>query len=447
MIVAALCPHSDDQIKATTWIEEYFELFADKSPDSEEVQLAICFKKDVWRLYRKSRKQANEGFISYSLFVDLWNSLFPNYLIRPWLDVPGKCEVCYEIDTASRSTSDKAVQEALRQCHHMHRGGMFMQERRRYKDRVRHAEENPDTVFSCIIDIMDQSHTRVPYLGSQDALNHPLKQMLQGVLVHGQKHLNIGLTLFRAFANVPKCASLTVYTFLRSLEDWRRSHGNKFPKEIYLQIDGGGENANKTFLAVCEYIVSKRLTRTLWLTRLPTGHTHEDIDACFAHVWKYMRQKPCETIDDYKKKIEEIFSDYKCKAKVEDVYIIPDYDTFFEDVLDKNLADLHKKINTQHQWKFEAVKSSPHFPLGCKTTYRAYSSDKVVEFEKKPKASCVSPIGQLTGLEPTTSYTKWYPSIDNNLPGRAGIEGFYLLRGMPSSDQFAGNTLHPIPNL
>lgn len=275
MILSSMCPGSEEQIIATTWIESYFEKFADKSPDSEEVQLAITYKKDVYKEYKAARVLANQEPIGHSLFNELWNALFPHYLVRPWLDVPGKCEVCYEIDTARRSTSDSYVQEALRQCHHMHRGGMFMQERRSYKDRVRYAEENPDTVFSCIIDIMDQSHSRIPYLGTQNALANSLKQMIQGVLTHGQKHNGIGFTLFRSFANINKCGSLTCYTFLRSLEQWRNAHGGRFPTEIFLQIDGGSENANKILYGLCEFLVAKRLTKTLLLTRLPPGHTHE----------------------------------------------------------------------------------------------------------------------------------------------------------------------------
>jgi len=131
MIVSALCPRPDSQQKATIWIENYFDIFADKSPDSEEVQLSICYKKDVYAAYKIETEEAMEAPVQETLFRELWNCLFPHYLIRPWLDVPGKCEPCYIIDTERRSTKDKKVQEALRQCHHIHRGGMFMQERRR----------------------------------------------------------------------------------------------------------------------------------------------------------------------------------------------------------------------------------------------------------------------------------------------------------------------------
>jgi hypothetical protein len=42
-----------------------------------------------------------------------------------------------------------------------------------------------------------------------------------------------------------------------------------------LQIDGGSENANASTLALAEYLVYRRLTRKVVITRLPPGHTHE----------------------------------------------------------------------------------------------------------------------------------------------------------------------------
>ena len=76
----------------------------------------------------------------------------------------------------------------------------------------------------------------------------------------------------------------------------------------------------------------------------------------------------------------------------------------------------NKGVHTQHCWRFEAVLPSPKFPQGCKTTYKAYSSDKVVEFVSKPVSQCHSAIGQYTGLEPMTVYCPWY--LNKN-----GVEG------------------------
>ena len=125
-----------------------------------------------------------------------------------------------------------------------------------------------------------------------------------------------------------------------------------------------------------------------------------------------MRLKPTETWDEYKESISKAFENYKCPAVVEDVFAVPDYASFFEPSIDRNLSNYAKEEETQHQWRFESVTPSGDFPLGAKVTYRSYSSNKVVEFKKLPKDMCVSPIGQLTGLEAYTTFCTWQPAVN-----------------------------------
>jgi hypothetical protein len=49
------------------------------------------------------------------------------------------------------------------------------------------------------------------------------------------------------------------------------------PKNLYVQVDGGPENANKMVLAVLTYLMAKRVggCQKIFVTRLPVGHTHE----------------------------------------------------------------------------------------------------------------------------------------------------------------------------
>ena len=120
---------------------------------------------------------------------------------------------------------------------------------------------------------------------------------------------------------------------------------------------------------------------------------------------------------------------------MKDIYVVPDYAGWMERSLDSKLNLLHKKIDTKHQWRFEAVNPSFFFPFGVKTAYRAYSSDKVVEFsEPQALEVCLHPVGQHTGLDPKTLYCTWEPEAygANSLRDRQGIEGFYLLRNIPS---------------
>lgn len=53
---------------------------------------------------------------------------------------------------------------------------------------------------------------------------------------------------------------------------------------IYIQIDGGPDVMCKEMLAYCNLLVAKNSetgVKRVVLTRLPVGHTHEDIDGRF----------------------------------------------------------------------------------------------------------------------------------------------------------------------
>jgi len=160
-------------------------------------------------------------------------------------------------------------------------------------------------------------------------------------------------------------------------------------------------------------------------------------------IWCAFRCQACETLDMYKKLLESAFEGTAIKVEVVDVMIIPDYESLVAGCIDTKIANLHKNIQTQHQWRFQAAESI-HFPNGCKTTYRAYSSHQVVELRQKPKMECVSAIGRYTGLEACTVVCCWYPSAFGvgSAPHRQGVEGVYLLKHLPNIA--VGATLAPV---
>ena len=118
---------------------------------------------------------------------------------------------------------------------------------------------------------------------------------------HGQQ-----VTIYRTINTVQKCADLTIYCILRQLEKWHKRN-RRFPDELILQLDGGAENANKYVLAFLELLVVKRICKVIYYTRLPVGHTHSDIDACFAVIWRIFRHTTCATLDEYKAVLERAF--------------------------------------------------------------------------------------------------------------------------------------------
>lgn len=160
-------------------------------------------------------------------------------------------------------------------AHLLHRLG-FMREREAYY--VKRAEAaSPENlafarILSIIVDLEDSTKTGLPYLAKEATFTKQLDHHLTGAKIHGD-HVHF----FPTMNTVGKSANLTCFCILRSIEMFHEKH-NRFPETTYIQIDGGSENANETVLALCELLVIKRFAHVLHLTRLPPGHTHDDID-------------------------------------------------------------------------------------------------------------------------------------------------------------------------
>jgi hypothetical protein len=202
------------------------------------------------------------------------------------------------------------------------------------------------------------------------------------------------------------------------MESFLKQYGY-YPEQVFLQFDGGSDNANKYVLGMLELLVVKRMARKVLFTRLPVGHTHEDIDSIFGVIARTIRGKPFDTLQQMKDLLEQALGGPYLKLIVKPTYVIPNYKKFLKSHVDSELKRLHKQDQTQHQWIFEYTDQCANFPLGCKTTYRAYSSDLVVELVKTCKEQCLTPVGQATGLEAVSTFVVTYPSAEppGSLPG------------------------------
>ena len=175
-------------------------------------------------------------------------------------------------------------------------------------------------------------------------------------------------------------------------------------------------------------------------SRLPVGHTHEDIDAVFGTIGTCCREKISRTFEEFDENVMSAFrNEGLIVDEIHSVMVVPNYRQIFDDMESRNELIvptlLHREKDTKHTWKFLAVQPHPiYFPLGVKVVYKAYCSNEVIEFEEKPKEFCTTSIGTYTGLEPYTYVSTWEPEPFglNSLPGREGVEGYYFIKKPPS---------------
>ena len=139
MLTNAMLPANENDIDVALWLEDTFLTYGDSAPNKNIHQISATWKSDIFKLYQADMdrldarrfSQPKVTRVDIKRFSEIWNACYPNYLVRPYANVTGKCDLCYAIDYQRRMSTDKQTKEALRQAHLLHRGGFIMPERRR----------------------------------------------------------------------------------------------------------------------------------------------------------------------------------------------------------------------------------------------------------------------------------------------------------------------------
>lgn len=108
---------------------------------------------------------------------------------------------------------------------------------------------------------------------------------------------------------------------------------------------------------------------------------------------------------------------------IEDIFAIPDYESYFSGYTDPKFGIYCKGENTQLQFIFEYVECCAEFPLGCMTTYRAYSKDQVIEIYENE-----TPLFPGINLKARKCQVGTFPkeNQDKSIP-----RGMYILKELP----------------
>jgi len=423
-LAAMKIPNTNVALDAYGWMDAYFQLVGDMMPNSYgDIHLEPITIKEVHREYLLDCKLNGFDFYSYNDFAKLWTTCFPNVKIREFKAVSGKCNTCAILSDLRRKCNDKQRKQEITYLHCLHRSA-YMNERLQYCKRRTLAIQFPKLYLSLISDGMAQSHCQLPHLGNMTTFNAHLKQHIQGLIAHGR-----GVYMHRTFHTVDNCANLQIHTLLMTLEDILNKEGC-LPPTFFYQIDGGSENTAKVVVAFMEFLILKRVFNTIILTRLMVCHTHEDIDGKYGRLWRYIRCRHVQSPSDYKQAINEALTKANGEfVEQSEIIVIPDYTAYFEDCIDAKFGDYAKGAKTQLQFCFNLVEVSNNFPLGCCTTYRAFSSNDVIELIEDATA--------LTGISARSTNVSTYPLqtfIDENGMQQI-VEGMYVLQRYPPIDR------------
>ena len=144
---------------------------------------------------------------------------------------------------------DESVAKAYTTAKQLHRC-FYMGERGTFFDRRLHGHTAKKSCMLLAIDIAESSSFGMPFGGSQITHSTTMKNNICGCLIGNENHLRI----YRTCHTVNKGADLIIEIILSELDNWLLDEYHIGPPDvIYLNVDGGSENAKKFVWHIWKY--------------------------------------------------------------------------------------------------------------------------------------------------------------------------------------------------
>jgi hypothetical protein len=413
------------------WFKRYCNDYGDNNPakDDKTIRLTAPSQLAVYCEYKDALHADNSTAkpISLAAFYDAWNTSFSHVKINQFCGILGKCNDCAVIERHCLKKGDSFDnRKHATVLHAYHRGGNYGSSRAKYYAMLEEGRLNHSTMICIDVDIMDQAYFNFPFLGTQGSLENTIDSGIIGVLEH-----HYGPHLYHFYDTIHKSSNLVCHVILDVIEKWRQRHSGNYPTKIFLNIDGGGENANHTVLALLEQLVSKRIALEINYFRNPPGHTHGPLDGRFGNIKRAIRAHGfIGTLDDLKDVLEREGL-FMGTVSVTNLTAIMDYAAYFDSVADEKLARMHKKQLTQLVWWFQATEVCDLFPSGVKVLYRAHAANQIIELRDRQGSNPQTELSSKTGVEVLCTFVEWKP-LARDQPER-GCDGMYILSKHPTN--------------
>ncbi|KAL3694844.1 hypothetical protein R1sor_008495 [Riccia sorocarpa] len=338
---------------------------------------------DVYNKIREKMVAVNMSTISKAAFENIWKKDFLNYGIHN-SSAFAKCAQCiYFMNMLHRErrSAQRAKWEHQREMHLK----LQMSGRTVYYTHMELSSTTPNLYLSFIHDAMDHSKTIIPRLTNKvkslmdQVQSFPLKVV--GILNHGHEP---GVVAHVSVSGLwPSDPNYTISSIAKQLRDYENYHfGSKIgdlafrepashelfsalldedvfnttvlrkvsktyeeffstteeeassstrsdsttrmlPPNLYIQLDNSGkDNKNWPMMAFCSELVARGCCKTVTMSFLMVGHTHEDVDAFFSKVNVAQGGKNIESLPHF---LAEVFHAQNSKAYPRVIQEVADY--------------------------------------------------------------------------------------------------------------------------
>ena len=237
-----------------------------------------------------------EDVASYTWFVNIWQNKeeYPhlqNILVRKWM-MFAKCDTCCKYRENSAKSIDSKERVALSKVYQKH-VAFIKRERRAYETKRMKAINNPREYLSLIIDGADAARFALPHFAhasSTTSKKWHLRLHILGCIAHGRRPY-----VFTCPSHYAQGHNITIQVIKDVILDTQRREGT-LPPKLFLQLDNTTkQNKGKYLFGFLAHLMYSGVFKSVEVSFLPVGHTHEDIDQMFSRMSVYLRSHnaPC----------------------------------------------------------------------------------------------------------------------------------------------------------
>ena len=263
------------------------------SPDNDYTYLPYANRTAVFDLYKAEnlfRGDVDAG-AKRQYFLALW-SLEPSlrYIrIRKYLRF-AKCDDCVDFRARRDATREKLAREQIKKEEVKHHD-FVTGERDSYYKRAGLGATDPKRYFSLIIDGSDNSQYWSPYFREKTSSTQSAWKVglhVMGAVVHGRRAY-----AYTILDTCPLGSNVTIDILHRVMKAELDRTGT-LPRTMFLQLDNTTRQCKSKFvIAWLHYLIQVGIFDDIYVSFLPKGHTHEDIDQMFSCIAKYLRGHDC----------------------------------------------------------------------------------------------------------------------------------------------------------
>ena len=167
--------------------------------------------------------------------------------------------------------------------------------------------------MSVIFDAMDQAKCCVPHFKDRpkDWMHNQNKLSMQygAFIVHG--HGTYGVCWDERIKKDGDMWATCLLQIILELYQESKKLGTKWPEKLYLQADNASDNKNLTMYAISQLLRDFGIFKSVKISFLPVGHTHEDIDACFGALAKMLVTRNCLDMQDLEQCWKDAWPSFK----------------------------------------------------------------------------------------------------------------------------------------